>query len=104
MYANTLPRPSRAFFASGSWAGLLDWEGELDAHYKEALRMLGATKNPRLFDADKALKDLAVEIGKEKEFRHPNHWTVEFRYLEVNFLYYCFLECFLFDCFYYLKF
>ena len=34
--------------------------------------MLGASPNPRLFDADKALKDFAVEIGKEKEFRHPN--------------------------------
>ena len=59
VYANTLPRPSSAFYKSGSWAGLVDWEGELDEHYKEALRMLGATKNPRLFDADKALKDLA---------------------------------------------
>ncbi len=72
VYANTLPRPSRAFFESGSWAGLLDWEEELNVHYKEALRMLGASPNPRLFDADKALKDFAVEIGKEKEFRHPN--------------------------------
>ncbi len=72
VYANTLPRPSHAFFESGSWAGLVDWENELDKHYLEALRMLGATKNPRLFDADKALKDLAMEIGKEKEFHHPN--------------------------------
>ena len=72
VYANTLPRPLSAFYNSGSWAGLVDWEGELDEHYKEALRMLGATKNPRLFDADKALKDLAVEIGKEKEFSHPD--------------------------------
>jgi cholesterol oxidase len=72
VYANTLPRPSRAFYESGSWAGLLDWEEELDEHYSEALRMLGATKNPKLFDADKALKDLAIEIGKEGDFSHSN--------------------------------
>lgn len=72
VYANTLPRPARAFYKSGSWAGLLDWEEELDEHYSEALRMLGATKNPKLFDADKALKDLALEIGKEGDFSHSN--------------------------------
>lgn len=72
VYANTLPRPESPFFNSGSWAGLADWEKELDPHYKEALRMLGATKNPKLFDADLALEKLAKSLGKEGDFRKPN--------------------------------
>jgi cholesterol oxidase len=71
VYANTLPRPSSAFFELGSWAGLADWELELDEHYLEALRMLGAVSSPKLFDADKALKKLSIEIGKEDCFRQP---------------------------------
>src|SRR5687768_13793371 len=42
VYANTLPVPKRAFFEQGSWAGLADWERELEPHYGTAKRMLGA--------------------------------------------------------------
>ncbi|MFH0758758.1 MAG: GMC family oxidoreductase [Bacteroidota bacterium] len=59
VYANTLPRPEQAFFKSGSWAGLADWEAELEPHYREAERMLGATQNPELFEADLVLKEVA---------------------------------------------
>ncbi|MDG2369160.1 MAG: FAD-dependent oxidoreductase [Flavobacteriales bacterium] len=72
VYANTLPIPKKTFFNSGSWNNLADWETELKPHYRTALEMLGATKNPLLFDGDKALKTLAKEIDREHEFDTPN--------------------------------
>ncbi|MEM9547152.1 MAG: GMC oxidoreductase [Bacteroidota bacterium] len=72
VYANTLPVPKSDFFNSGTWSDLSDWEEELKPHYQTALNMLGATKNPVLFDADKTLKEVAKEIGKEDEFDTPN--------------------------------
>lgn len=68
VYANTLPIPKKAFFTSGSWAGLTDWETELAPFYKTALSMLGAQKNPRLFEGDNALKTLAKKRNIEKDF------------------------------------
>lgn len=68
VYANTLPRPRTAFFKSGSWAGLHDWESQLEPHYKTAEKMLGATPNPTLFDADIALKELAIQTNCEHKF------------------------------------
>ena len=68
VYANTLPVPKRDFFTSPSWAHLADWERELEPFYQTAYRMLGATENPKLFAGDLALKKLAGELGREKEF------------------------------------
>lgn len=68
VYANTLPRPEKAFFTSGSWKDIADWQDELEPHYKEAERMLGANENTRLFDADLALKEVAVQKEKDKKF------------------------------------
>jgi cholesterol oxidase len=34
--------------------------------------MLGANKNPKLFDGDLVLKDLALHINKEEKFEHSN--------------------------------
>jgi cholesterol oxidase len=67
-YANTLPRPHDAFFQSGSWAGLAEWKKELEPHYSIAERMLGATLNPGLYDADEALRAVAGKYGKSKFF------------------------------------
>ncbi len=68
VYANTLPRPKDAFFHSGNWAGLSDWKEELEPHYQEAERMLGATVNPKLFDSDMALKAVSEAFGKADQF------------------------------------
>ncbi|WP_342662723.1 GMC family oxidoreductase N-terminal domain-containing protein [Gelidibacter mesophilus] len=68
VYANTLPTPKTAFFKSGSWKDLNDWENELKPYYKEALRMLGATKNPQLFDADLGLKKVSEDLGIAERF------------------------------------
>jgi len=72
VYANTLPRPHKDFYNRGNWKGLADWETELKPHYTEAERMLGAAKNPKLFDADKALFEVAKLYNKEKEFEPAN--------------------------------
>jgi len=68
VYANTLPRPEKAFFNSGSWSGLADWEKKLEPHYREAERMLGATPNPGQYAADDALRELAERFGKADRF------------------------------------
>jgi len=68
VYANTLPTPKSAFFNSGSWKDLNDWESELKPYYDEALRMLGATKNPELFDGDLGLQKVAENLDIQKKF------------------------------------
>ena len=68
VYANTLPRPEKSFFQSGSWAGLLDWKKELEPHYREAEQMLGAVENPGLYDSDEALRAVAASYGKSDKF------------------------------------
>ncbi len=68
VYANTLPKPNKAFFKIGSWADLADWEQELEPHYQTVWKMLGATINPKLGPADMALKEIAKQTDKEKDF------------------------------------
>ncbi len=67
-YANTLPIPKSPFYKSGSWKDLADWETELAPYYQLAYRMLGATENPSAGPADKAIKQLAEEIGRADHF------------------------------------
>lgn len=68
VYANTLPVPKSDFFKQGSWATLNNWETVLRPYYNQALQMLGAKKNPKLFDGDLALKNLAQQMGREQQF------------------------------------
>ena len=72
VYANTLPVPKTAFYNTGTWSKLADWETELKPYYSKALKMLGANRNPRLFDGDNVLKELAKSTGKEDKFEHPD--------------------------------
>jgi cholesterol oxidase len=68
VYANTLPIPKPTFFKTGSWSKLNDWETELKPYYSQALKMLGATKNPKLFDGDIGLKTVAKKLKLEDKF------------------------------------
>ncbi|HEX4448483.1 MAG TPA: GMC family oxidoreductase [Polyangiaceae bacterium] len=77
VYANTLPRPKRPFYESKSWAHLGDWERELAPHYDTALQMLGATRYPGETEADRILKQIAVDIGRP-EHHHPTDVAVFF--------------------------
>lgn len=68
VYANTLPIPTKAFYNSGSWAKLEDWESELRPFYSLAEKMLGSTPTPYPGPADLALKELAKKEGKINEY------------------------------------
>jgi len=72
VYANTLPIPKTPFFKTGSWHTLADWETELQPFYKTALKMLGASKNPHLFNGDFELQQLAKENNILHQFKHTN--------------------------------
>jgi cholesterol oxidase len=68
VYANTLPIPKSPFFNNGSWAKLENWEAVLQPFYQTALKMLGAAKNPKLFDSDFVVQEVAKRLGKEDKF------------------------------------
>lgn len=71
-YANTLPLPKPAFFRSGSWAGLRDWEQELAQHYQTARTMLGAVQLTSLAPGDRVLSELAQARGAGAAFHKPH--------------------------------
>lgn len=68
VYANTLLKPSDEFFKASQWNELADWKKELEPHYETARKMLGVTPNRVMFDADRAIKDVAREMGREDTF------------------------------------
>lgn len=76
-YANTLPVPKKKFFITGSWATLTNWEEKLKPYYKTAYKMLGAATNPKLFEADIAIKEIALNIGNNAIFE-PTKVAVHF--------------------------
>ena len=83
VYANTLPRPKKQFFETGSWAGITNWQKELESYYQMAEKMLGATRVPELYDADLALQEVAKKMGHDKEFE-PTDVAVFFGEPEVE--------------------
>ncbi|RZS93521.1 GMC oxidoreductase [Aquimarina brevivitae] len=68
VYGNTLPVPKSEFFTTGSWSKLDNWEKVLKPYYKIASKMLGATKNPKLFEGDVALKKISEKLGLQQQF------------------------------------
>lgn len=68
-YAATLPVPPESFFSAGDWVGLADWQTELKPHYATAQRMLGATTNLALGQADEALAEVARRRGTPEAFK-----------------------------------
>jgi len=76
-YANTLPIPSDGFFEAESWAHLADWKTELAPHYKTAQKMLGSATNPKETVADRTLRQIAKDIGREDDF-HMTDVAVHF--------------------------
>lgn len=71
VYANTLPVPGKDFFETGHWKGLADWERELKPFYAIAEKMLGSEVHPYMSRSDKAMLQLAKEMGDEKKFSKP---------------------------------
>ncbi|GAA2615819.1 FAD-dependent oxidoreductase [Paractinoplanes durhamensis] len=68
-YANTLYEPPDAFFADPQWSPITDWKSELAPAYDQAKRMLGVTTNPVETASDKALREVAQDLGVEETFR-----------------------------------
>jgi len=68
-YSNVLEKPDDASFSNPAWRNLIDWKKVLAPHYETAQRMLGVTTNPRLWEADQALKEIATSLGRANTFR-----------------------------------
>ncbi|OGO03319.1 MAG: hypothetical protein A2Y72_07505 [Chloroflexi bacterium RBG_13_53_26] len=71
-YANVLEIPDDRLFAAPAWRHLADWKSILMPYYETARRMLGVAQNPRLLEADTALKEVAAEMGRAHTFRSTN--------------------------------
>jgi cholesterol oxidase len=76
-YGNVLMEPDERLFQSPAWKHLADWKTLLEPHYQTARRMLGVTRNPKLWFADEKMKELAEELGKGNTF-HPTDVGVFF--------------------------
>jgi cholesterol oxidase len=68
-YANVLEVPSEETFATPAWNQRMKWGEVLHPHYETAKRMLGVTRNPKLWKADHVLRQMADEICMGHTFR-----------------------------------
>jgi cholesterol oxidase len=68
-YANVLEVPTEETFATPAWNQNVKWGEVLKAHYETAKKMLGVSRNPKLWKADFLLKEMADEIGMGHTFR-----------------------------------
>jgi cholesterol oxidase len=69
VYAAVLMEPRDAFFEAPAWKEFGNWKQILKPHYQTARKMLGVSKNPRLWPADEALREVAGEFGYPETFR-----------------------------------
>ncbi|PRY43628.1 GMC family oxidoreductase [Umezawaea tangerina] len=77
VYANTLYRPLKPFFADRQWAHITDWEAELSPFYDQASRMLGVVTNPTTTPADVVMQQVAGDMGVADSY-HPTPVGVYF--------------------------
>lgn len=63
VYANTLYRPTEKYFDDPQWSRITDWKSELAPWFDQAERMLGVHVNPYFTNSDKAMKEVAEEMG-----------------------------------------
>ena len=68
-YANVLEVPTDETFATPAWNQNVHWGDVLHPYYETAKRMLGVTRNPKLWTADHLLKQMADEICMGHTFR-----------------------------------
>ena len=69
VYANTLYVPPEPFFRDKHWGDITDWREELAPYYDQATRMLGVVQNPTMTPSDRAMKQVADEMGVGDTFR-----------------------------------
>jgi cholesterol oxidase len=65
-YANVLEIPTDETFATPAWNQNVRWGEALRKHYENARKMLGVSRNPRLWKADLLLKEIAEERKSER--------------------------------------
>jgi cholesterol oxidase len=63
VYANTLYRPSKQFFETGSWVGVTNWQTQLEPYYRQAEAMLGVVTNPFESPSDVAIRKVGERLG-----------------------------------------
>ena len=63
MYANVLMEPDDHLYNAPSWSHLADWKNVLKPHYNTARKMLGVTRNPRLFYSDEVMEKISDDLG-----------------------------------------
>lgn len=68
-YANVLEVPTEETFATPAWNQPMRWGEVLRPHYETAKRMLGVSRNPKLWTADDILRQMAEERGMGHTFR-----------------------------------
>jgi cholesterol oxidase len=68
-YANVLEVPSDETFATPAWTQNVKWGEVLRPHYETAKKMLGAARNPKLWQADHLLQQMSEERGMDHTFR-----------------------------------
>lgn len=72
VYANTLLRPSADIFKNLSWPSSVDWDSQLDQHYKTAQSMLGVIENPLMEEGEKVIEELSKELNCHDTFERTN--------------------------------
>jgi cholesterol oxidase len=68
-YANVLEVPSDETFGTMAWNQNVKWGEVLRPHYETAKKMLGVARNPKFWQADYLLKQIAEERGMGHTFR-----------------------------------
>jgi cholesterol oxidase len=68
-YANVLEVPTEETFATPAWNQNVKWGEVLKSHYETAKKMLGVSRNPKLWKADHLLQEMAAEVGMGHTFR-----------------------------------
>ena len=69
VYANTLYKPPATYFNDKQWKHITDWDSELTPWYDQASRMLGVAQNPYFAPSDKAMKEVADQMGVGNTFK-----------------------------------
>ena len=69
VYANTLYKPPASYFEDKQWQHITDWNAELTPWYDQASRMLGVAENPYFSPSDKAMKQVADQMGVGHTFK-----------------------------------
>ena len=69
VYANTLYNPPASYFEDKQWRDITNWDQELSPWYDQASRMLGVAQNPYFSASDKAMKQVADQMGVGHTFK-----------------------------------